>query len=413
MAIERVLTSEALERLRRPIGRARGLPREAFTSEEVYAAEMSRIFGRGWIAAGAATDELAQPGKVIPLVLAGRPIVLTSNEQGRIQAFHNVCRHRGVQVVTKACSGQKVLRCPYHSWAYDLDGRLRSTPHVGGPGKHSHPDIKKAEIGLVPIRCESWANLVFVNFDEAGPDLLTYLAPLRERWKAYDFTRLRLGGTATFELKANWKLAVENFSEAYHLPWVHAGLNSYSPMEDHDCFFIPGFCQGQLSRNYAAAPIDGRTMPRFAGMTAEQETLAEYPVVFPNLMLGVHADHFFALTAFPVAPDRTYERFDVFVIGGEAMTPAYAANRAATVERWRAINVEDIDVVERMQVGRTSPAMDGGRFAPGQDDCVHAFDLQWVDAILGGGGRSVRAADQNRGPSLGGVTPRVRPRSLA
>jgi choline monooxygenase len=246
----------------------------------------------------------------------------------------------------------------------------------------------------MPIRCESWANLVFVNFAGDGPDLLTFLAPLRERWKAYDFSKLRLGGSATFELKANWKLAVENFSEAYHLPWVHPGLNSYSPLEDHDCFFIPGFCQGQLSRNYAPTPVNGRIMPRFEGMTPEQLSLGEYPVIFPNLMLGVHADHFFALSALPLAPGLTYERFDVFVVGDEATGPAYEANRAAMVEGWRRINVEDMDVVERMQIGRTSPAMDGGRFAPGQDDCVHAFDLQWAAAMLGDGGdRFVRAAD--------------------
>ncbi len=392
MTIDRVLTSEALERLRRPTGRAHGLPRETFTSEAIYAEEMDRVFGRGWIVAGI-SDELAAPGSVVPVNLAGRPVILTSNDEGRIQAFHNVCRHRGVQVVTKPCSGQKLLRCPYHSWSYDLDGRLRATPHVGGPGKHSHPDIRKSENGLVPIRCEVWASLVFVNFAAGGPDLATFLAPLIERWKAYDFTRLRLGGTATFEIKANWKLAVENFSESYHLPWVHAGLNSYSPMEDHGCFFIPGLCQGQLSRNYAQSPVGGRILPRFPGLTPEQEKLAEYPVVFPNLMLGLHADHFLVLTAFPVAPDRTYERIDLFVIGDEALSPDFGANRAQVVEGWRSINVEDIDVVERMQVGRSSPAMDGGRFAPGQDDCVHAFELQWVDAMLDSGDRSARAAD--------------------
>jgi choline monooxygenase len=229
MATKELLTTQAMERLRRPVGQAHGLPREAFTSAAVYAEEMDRVFGRGWIVAGVA-DELAVPGTVIPSTLAGRPIILTSNDEGRIQAFHNVCRHRGVQVVTKPCSAQKVLRCPYHSWSYDLDGRLRATPHVGGPGKHSHPDIKKSENGLVPIRCETWANLVFVNFTSEGSDLATFLKPLTDRWKAYDFSRLRLGGTATFEIKANWKLAVENFSESYHLPWVHAGLNSYSPM---------------------------------------------------------------------------------------------------------------------------------------------------------------------------------------
>ena len=136
MTIDRVLTSEALERLRRPTGRAFGLPRESFTSASIFAEEMARVFGQGWIVAGV-SDELAAPGSVVPLTLAGRPIILTSNDEGRIQAFHNVCRHRGVQVVTKSCSGQKLLRCPYHSWTYDLDGRLRATPHVGGPGKHS------------------------------------------------------------------------------------------------------------------------------------------------------------------------------------------------------------------------------------------------------------------------------------
>ncbi|WP_439816718.1 aromatic ring-hydroxylating oxygenase subunit alpha [Zavarzinia sp. CC-PAN008] len=381
MAVTDILNREALERLKRPTGRALGLPREAFFDPAWHEAEMERVFRRQWVAVGVAS-QMRKPGSAHPVTVGGAPIVVTCTDKGELRAFHNICAHRGVLLATHACEGLKLLRCPYHSWSYDLTGRLVATPHFGGHHQHEHPDLVKSENGLKEVRLGVWADLVFVNLSAEGQSLEDFLAPLVARWKDYDFSLLRYGGTKTFEVAANWKLAIENFSESYHLPFVHPRLNGSSPMEDHYCFTAEGVGSGQGSRAYVTGSVDGRTLPTFPGLDAEGMKRAEYPVLFPNFMSGVHPEYFFALMVYPTSPTTCHEELHVFFVGDEAMKPEYAANRANVVDLWTVTNLEDMDVVTRMQVGRGSPAMEGGRFSPELDTCVHDFQIQLADAML-------------------------------
>src|SRR6185437_15394520 len=161
--------------------------------------------------------------------------------------------------------------------------------------------------------------------------------------------------------------------ESYHLPSVHPGLNSYSRMEDHYNFFVEGSCAGQGTRRYQNPLRDGVSLPEFPGLPAHLAGRGEYPVLFPNLMLGTQTDHFFLITAEPVTPELTRERLYVFFVGEEAMGERYAEARRQTFEGWQRINREDMDVIERMQRGRHSSAMAGGRFAPELEACLHDF----------------------------------------
>jgi len=379
--IETILSPQAIEAVQRPIAQAMGLPSIAYTSPEFLKQEQDLLFAPGWIYAGRA-DELARPGDGRPVEIAGRPLIVLRNRAGEIKAFHNVCSHRNALLARTPFGGRPTITCPYHSWTYDLDGRLMRTPHIGGQDVHQCEGIERSELGLRSVRLESWAGLLFVNLTGDAPPLASWLKPLTDRWQAYDFSLLRYGGGRSYELATNWKHAVENYLESYHLPWVHPGLNSYSRMSDHYCFLAGSEAGGQGTQVYAPGSKDGQSLPAMA-LPEDQVRRGEYPVLYPNLLTGVQSDHFFLIDVIPVSPGVTRERFEIFFFGDDAMDEPHRAIREQTIKRWNEVFVEDIDVVERLQQGHASPAATGGRFSAVQDQVVHHFHCWILERMLG------------------------------
>ncbi len=361
-----------LSKLFRPTAEAQGLPGLCYTDPDYHRLEQKRLFAEGWpaVAVGA---ELPRPGDLLPISVAGQPVLLVRDREGAVRAFHNVCSHRGVVLVERAARGQPVVRCPYHSWAYGLDGRLLKTPDIGGSGKHTIPGLDPAALGLKPVRCGQWGDVIFVNLSGTAPELADWLDPLVRRWQHVDLGLLRHAGTAEFEVAADWKIAVENAVEFYHLPWVHPDLNSYSGADVHYFCNAGDRFAGTASAAYRPGRPAGEILPPFPDLTPELFARAEYPIVFPNMHFGLMADHAFAHILYPAGPGRHRQRFHLYVIGDAAMDPRLAAARAETLERWRAINAEDIGIVESLQLGRASEAYGGGRFSPAQDYVSHFF----------------------------------------
>jgi choline monooxygenase len=379
--IRDILSPAAIEAVQRPTAQATGLPSIAYTSREFLKQEQDFLFAPTWIYAGRAA-EFAKPGDGRPVEIAGKPVILLRNRTGEIRAFHNVCSHRNALLAREPFGGRPTITCPYHSWTYDLDGRLIRTPHIGGQDVHKCVGIEPQELGLRPVRVESWAGLLFVNLTGDAPPLASWLKPLTDRWQAYDFGQLRHGGGRSYELATNWKHAVENYLESYHLPWVHPGLNSYSRMSDHYCFHAGPDAGGQGTHVYDPGSKDGQSLPAMA-LPEAWIRRGEYPVLFPNLLTGVQSDHFFLIEAIPVAPGITRERFEIFFFGDEAMDDAHRAVREQTIERWNKVFIEDIDVVERLQQGHASPAATGGRFSAVQDEVVHRLQRWLLERMLG------------------------------
>ena len=353
-----------LSNILKPIEAASGLPGRFYTDAAAFEQERQRIFGGGWFCIAFASD-VAAPGDLMPVDMMGTALLLVRTGGGDIRCFHNVCRHRGVRLVERPESGRKVVRCPYHSWTYDLEGRLRATPHIGGVDRHSAPGFRKRERGLFPVRTGVWLDMVFADLSGDAPALEDWLAPLLERWRDFPLARYRPAEAdpVRFRLEANWKLAVENYCEAYHLPWVHPGLNRISSLADHYPIVEAAF-SGQGSRRYAA---------RGELPCADDRLLAEYVALYPNLLLGAHTDHFFAMRLDPLAPDLTVEDARLWCLDEAAADLAHADARRRLRTRWEEVFWEDVDVVERMQRGRRSPAFDGGCFSPAMDAPSHAF----------------------------------------
>ena len=185
------------------------------------------------------------------------------------------------------------------------------------------------------------------------------------------------------DVAANWKLAIENGAESYHLPWVHPGLNSYSRLDDHYHLDLSApFC-GQGTRVYnPMLSEDGRRFPEFAGLSAKWATGAEYPMVFPNLMMGFQKDHIFAFIVEPIAHDRSVEHVQLFYADPAVAGEDWASMRRRNGEMWAEVFAEDIFVVERMQKGRHASKFDGGKFSPAMNNPTHDFH-PWVAAQMG------------------------------
>ena len=364
----------------RPIGEATGLPNRAYTSPEFFRLDLERIFAPSWACLGHASD-VPRPGDLHPTRLLGVPLLMVRTATGTVRVFHNVCSHRGNELVWESCRSRGTIRCPYHAWTYDLEGRLAGTPNIGGPGRHQSDRFDRAAHGLRPVRCGVWLDLVFVNLSGDAEPFQTFVAPLAERFERLGGTdyerRLRPAAThGVFQLdvRSNWKLALENNLDAAHLPWIHPTLNRQSPLKDHYCFFDSSWFAGQGSSAYDTVPHQGPPLPRIEAWPVRT---GEYPCLYPNLFVAGHGDHFWTMVLEPVAPDRTVERWRSYFVDAAADGAEFEPARAAIRERWASILGEDMAVVEGMQRGRSSPAFDGGIFAPVLDPPLHHFH-RWV-----------------------------------
>jgi phenylpropionate dioxygenase-like ring-hydroxylating dioxygenase large terminal subunit len=368
-----------LSNVMQPVARARGLPNAHYTCPETFAAEREAVLFAGWAGLTVAA-EIPEAGDAIPVELAGLPLLAVRGKDGAVRVFQNTCRHRGMILVTEKGKVGNVIRCPYHSWSYALSGQLLATPHVGGPGHNVHEEIHRDDLGLIEIRSAVWHNVIFVNVSGEAPEFADYAAGAMERWGEFDHP-LHFGGTDSafkFELSANWKLAVENYCESYHLPWVHPGLNTYSRLEDHYNIEAPGAYSGQGTLVYRPTITeDGRRFTDFPDLSEKWDTAAEYLAIYPNVLLGIHRDHAFAIVLEPLAHDRMREHVYLYYTAPEMLDADYADMRKTNAEMWFEVFKEDIHVVEGMQAGRAGIYFDGGKFSPAMDGPTHCFHA-WI-----------------------------------
>ena len=369
-------------------GSERGLSSRWYT--DAWAEERDAVFHRTWACLGHQA-EIADPGDVIPKDLMGSPLLMVRDRRDKtVRVFQNVCRHRGRKLVDAPQSNRVVITCPYHAWAYDLTGRLRTTPHIGGEGVHSVDGFDPADWGLVPVRCAVWFGLVFVNIDGEAPPFEDFVRPLADRWAVWQLDRFHVGGSDcrwSLDVAANWKLAVENYCEAYHLPMVHPGLNQYSRLDDHYNIGILSDAPrasfaGQGTRVYAPQRTADQTLPGLPDLPPSLAKTGEYVALFPNLLLGVHIDQAFAIVLEPLAPDRTREHLFLAYVDNAATDPGLTAARTANLAAWQEVFEEDVASVEGMQHGRHAPGFDGGIFTPVMDGPTYVFH-RWAKGLLG------------------------------
>ena len=384
-----IIDKKKLDVVSESIEKAHGLPNECYLNGPYKKIERKKIFEDKWVTIGVASS-LPNPGDAKPFDLLGIPLIILRDKDNVIRVFHNVCSHRGHKLLQKPCSHKNVLRCPYHSWSYDFKGNLVATPHLGGINKHEHVDFDKSKSKLKEVRSAVWLDLIMVNISNNEISFDEYIKPLDDRWSEFwteddqqMISHAKDYGYFLLEAKCNWKFAIENYCESYHLPFVHPDLNSYSKIDDHyHIQGLPNRFAGQGTVVYNPRFESGEAFPTFPGWTKEKEQYAEYVALFPNVMLGIHKDHYYAYWLEPTSHDFTKEHMEIYYVGEEAaLSDKYKSLREQNYKQWHNIQSEDIMIIEGMQEGRSSPVYNGGNFSPVLDNPTHHFN-KWVATSL-------------------------------
>ncbi len=379
-AVRDLLGEDVFERVARPTTEAQGLPNPAFTDEAFYALEQERIFARSWVLAGFARD-IPEPGDILPVEIAGRPVLLLRDREGAIRAFHNVCRHRGTRLVDAPCRGRRSIVCPYHAWSYGLDGKLTGRPYFAGSGARDQDLEGATGIALAPVRIAQWLDLVFVDLSGAAPALDELLRPITEALTGHDLSALRHAATLDFEVAANWKFACENFAENYHVFAAHPRLTRFVPMEQRNPGRFFGRCFVNGYEIPALEPGRGAELPHFPGLSEADSRRGLWFLLFPTLGIEVFPDQLAVFRVIPGSAGRSREELHIYLMAEAAEGPAHAEARQAVIDTWHDLNLEDLGLLEGLQAGRASPAYDGGLFSPVWEEPTHQFAQLVLEAL--------------------------------
>jgi choline monooxygenase len=338
-----------------------GLPAATYIDEQFRAIENNTIFTSTWVFAGFA-HELSKTGDVCPVSVAGKPFFLVRNNDNEITAFHNVCRHRCLKLVDENGNSGQLIRCPYHSWVYDLQGSLKAAPYFGGKDRSPPEDFVLQDNGLVPVNCATWYDWVFINIDGNAGLIEDFVAPLERQLEGLDLNRIKPVATIDFGIvKTNWKALMENFIEPYHVQFVHKNTTS-QPLVDHYTV-LDDHCLGSACDIEENPDID------------KSSTLAvtsRFLTLFPNFVMGTYApDQIGIHLNTPVSPGETRQKRVIYVHQDSKISDAEIENIS---NLWHEVHKEDHDICERLQEGRMSDvAANGGLLSPHWEDSVRRF----------------------------------------
>ena len=384
-SLSEILDIKKLMNVDKPIESANGLPNECYTSEQYLDYERNKIFCDKWTVIGVGSS-IPNKGDVIPYNLLGIPLIIIRDKDLKIRVFHNVCSHRGFKLLDKPCTLKNVIRCPYHSWSYDFKGKLVATPHIGGLNIHSSSKFDKNQSNLKEVKTKVWMDIIFVNINSNEIDFEEYIKPLEQRWSSFinkDDQNLLIHskdyGNFDLEVKSNWKFAIENYCESYHLPTIHPELNKVSNINDHyHIQGLPNRFAGQGSKKYEQPVKGNRKFKTFKNWDKNSLKCSEYVALFPNVMLGLHLDHFYVFWLEPLATNKTKEHMQIYYIGQDSANGEDLKElRKDNARFWKDVMLEDINAIEGMQEGRSSPVYNGGNFSPVMDQPTHQFH-KWV-----------------------------------
>jgi phenylpropionate dioxygenase-like ring-hydroxylating dioxygenase large terminal subunit len=343
------------------------LPYRWYSDPRVDELERDIVFRRSWQYAGH-LGALDGPGTMFPVDVGGYPVVVVRDRDERLRAFLNVCRHRGTVLVSEP-QRRGTIQCPYHAWTYGLDGELR-----GAPRSREEPGFERDRLGLQPVAVDTWGPFVFVNPDaDAGP-LADALGDLPERVAAngLDVDALRFDRRVPYEIRANWKVAIENYLECYHCAINHPGLVD---VIDERALRT----EARELRLSQFAPVNQAALAGGNGYDARGAIgRGQFHILFPatkfnvlpgqpNLSIG---------PVWPLAPDRCAGFLDYFFApdaGEEFKRDLYAFDDQ--------VGAEDTQLVEAVQRGVSSGALPHGRLLLASEDLIAAFQRRLRERV--------------------------------
>ncbi|MEU9227600.1 aromatic ring-hydroxylating dioxygenase subunit alpha [Streptomyces massasporeus] len=359
------------------------LPGDHYTDPEIFRLEQEHIFESMWFCA-ARSSELAKPGAFRTVDVGRESVLLTRSRDGSVKAFFNVCRHRGAKLCTQE-SGEvkRAFQCPYHAWTYDLNGKL-----VAAPNLTKMPDVGRTEYGLASVAVREWLGYVWVCLAENPPsfeqsvmaDVVARLGDV-ESVERYDVESLEVGRRIVYDVKANWKLIIENFMECYHCATIHPELTEVLPefADGYAAQFYVGH-GAEFGSDVQGFTVDGsQGLDRIPGVTEEQDRRYYAVTVRPQVFINLVPDHVIFHRMFPVAVDRTIVECDWLYLKGVVDS---GRDVSKSVELFDRVNRQDFDACERCQPAMSSRLYaKGGVLVPSEHHIGEFHD--WVQDRLG------------------------------
>ena len=331
-----------------PLERARTIPNSWYSDPAIYELERKAIFGAAWQFVG--REELvSEKGSFITADVAGEPVLIIRDDEGKLGAFYNVCRHRAAPLLTEACGKVTRLRCRYHGWTYDLSGRLKGTPEFDRV-----EEFCKEDNGLIPISVATWGSMIWVHLDRPRQSLEEFLAPLPEWSRGRGMERLKFSSAQEYILNCNWKVYVDNYLDGgYHVNTVHPGLAG-----------VLDYTQYKTTTHGNTSVQTSPLKPSESDATTTRTrtgNLAAYWWVMPNFMLNLYEGVMDTNLVLPLGPERCKVIFHFYFADTEsAAAEQYIKESIAVAHQ---VQNEDMLICEEVQRGLASRSYRTGRFS--------------------------------------------------
>lgn len=375
-------------------GYTRMMPAGCYTEPDFFAFEQAEVFSRTWICVGR-VEQVAERGDCFAWEVAGEPILITRGEDGEVHALSAICRHRG-EIIPCPEKG-RALRCPLHFWTYDMQGRLKGVPRMGGA--EAAATLRQSE-RLPSLRLELWHGFIFVNLDPDAEPLAPSLAKLEPLWAGYDATGLIAVPPAMSDtpLPWNWKVQVENFTDAYHPEFVHIGTHDFAPsvMADDGVRFTemaPG--DNAIVRSVPMKATDGGMMedgwgenaafPAISTLPLEQRSRITFAMLPPSMTMMFAAGTIAYSLIRPTGATATYAGSDRVTYGGWLLPkstidlPDFHDRCGAVREGGSKIWAQDAPLNLGLQAAKNSRFLPSGIYSP-LEKTLQQFNVWLIEA---------------------------------
>lgn len=300
------------------------VPSDRYTDPGFARLEHDGLWMKNWLLAGH-ISELPAAGSYFLFHQLDRSVIISRAKDGTIRAFHNSCRHRGSALLLEQKGKAMRFVCPYHAWGYSLEGELKSVPD-----QHDFTCLNKADNGLKPVRCEINRGMIFINFDENAGPLDDFLAPQSAQKEGYPIESMVVKDRLLIEMDCNWKLALHNFLEIYHVATVHA--KTLAPYLNSQSFVIALFANGHM--RFATRKKKGDSI--FDQQLYKPDNVADVfsectiaLPTFPNTFFALDPGGFSLQSFWPAGPDKSI--MEVRLMGWDVDTEA-------DKQHWQAMN---------------------------------------------------------------------------
>lgn len=357
------------------------LPEESFTlparyyfDQGIYDSEVEEIFYKSWWFAGH-RSQLPAAGSFLRTQINDQSVVIVRAADGMLKAFHNVCQHRGHELVKAESDTTRLFTCPYHAWTYNLDGSLRSARLT-----KSMPNFHACDFSLKAVRLEELCGFLFINLDPDAAALRDQAGGLEQEIRQYcpKLDEMVYVHRHSYDVKSNWKVLIDNFLECYHCHIAHKDFVDLVDMSTYR-----NIVNGKYISQISSSSRSASKAYKFEQTGAEFGYAGWY--LWPNLTIWVYPGeaNISVLQMIPMGPERTIEHLDWYLPAPE-ISPQV---RDAMVYMDKTLQPEDIALCESVQRGVRSQGYNQGRFVidPSHPELsehgVHHFQRMVVEAL--------------------------------